>query len=94
MNRLTVLNPKVFQEIPAIKGAARLARLKDATIGFVDNSKQNADLFIEHLRALLRERYGIAPGVKVRKHAPKDELAERDFSELAKCSAVVQCYGD
>jgi hypothetical protein len=94
MNRLTVLNPKVFQDIPAIKGPARLAGLKGATIGFIDNSKQNADLFIERLRALLHDRYGIAPGVTVRKHAPKDELAERDFAELAKCSAVVQCYGD
>ena len=89
MYRLTVLNPKVFQDIPAIKGSARLACLKGATIGFVDNSKQNADLFIERLRALLHDRYGIAPGVKVRKHVP-----ERDFAELAKCSAVVQCYGD
>jgi hypothetical protein len=94
MNRLTVLNPTVFQDIPAIKGPARLARLNGAVIGFVDNSKQNADLFIERLRALLHDGYGIAPGIHVRKNAPKDELAERDLAKLARCAAVVQCYGD
>ena len=94
MNRITVLNPRVLQKIPALAGAKRLAALKGAVVGFVDNSKQNADVFIERLRAQLRDDYGITPGAKVRKHAPKDELAERDLAELVQCAAVVQCYGD
>ena len=94
MNRLTVLNPRVFQDIPALKGTTRLARLKDATIGFVNNSKLNADIFIERLQPMLREEYGIKIGATVRKAAPKDELTERDVAELSRCEAVVQCYGD
>ena len=94
MSRLTVLNPAVVPPITRLDGAGRLADLAGAMVGFVDNSKQNADLFIERLGARLREDYGITPGVKVRKRAPKDELTERDFAELAKCAAVVQCYGD
>jgi hypothetical protein len=94
MDRLTVLNPEVAQQITAIKGAARPGALKDIVVGFVDNSKLNADYFIERLQPLLRDEYGIKLGVRVRKHAPKDELAEHDFAELAKCAAVVQCYGD
>ena len=94
MSRITILNPKVSQPVAKVTGATRVAALKGATIGFVDNSKQNADHFIERVGTLLREQYGIAAGVKVRKRAPKDELSGRDLADLARCAAVVQCYGD
>lgn len=94
MYRLTVLNPEVAHDVKAIAGATRPAELKDLVVGFVDNSKQNADLFIERLRTMMRERYGIAPGVRVRKQAPKDELTDADLAALKGCTAVVQCYGD
>ena len=94
MAQITILNPKVAQPVAPITGATRIADLKGAVIGFVDNSKQNADHFIERVGALLRENYGIASKVTVRKRAPKDELADIDLAELVKCAAVVQCYGD
>lgn len=94
MSHITVMNPKVSPPIERVTGAARIADLKGAVIGFVDNSKQNADHFIECVVTHLREQYGIAAGVNVRKHAPKDELDGRDLAELVKCAAVVQCYGD
>ena len=94
MAAITILNPKVSQPVAPISGATRIADLKGAVIGFVDNSKQNADHFIERVGALLRENYGIASKVTVRKRAPKDELADVDLAELVKCAAVVQCYGD
>jgi hypothetical protein len=94
MNRVTVFNPKVAQQAAVIGAARRPAMLKDAVVGFVDNSKLHADRFIERLQPLLQEQYGIKLGPKVRKHAPKDELSERDLAELVKCAAVVQCYGD
>jgi hypothetical protein len=94
MSKITILNPKVSQPVAKVTGAVRVTDLKGAVIGFVDNSKQNADHFIERVSVLLREQYGIAAGVKVRKHAPKDELAAGDLAELVKCAAVVQCYGD
>ena len=94
MSRITLMNPKVSQPVAPITGATRIADLKGAVIGFVDNSKQNADHFIERVGALLRENYGIASKVTVRKRAPKDELADIDLAELVKCAAVVQCYGD
>ena len=71
-----------------------LAHDVGARVGFVDNSKQNADLFIGRLSELLRDEYGISPDVKVRKFAPKDELSGHELKELVKCAAVVQCYGD
>ena len=94
MTGITILNPKVSQPVTPITGATRIADLKGAVIGFVDNSKQNADYFIERVGALLRENYGIGANVTVRKCAPKDELAAGDLAELVKCAAVIQCYGD
>ena len=94
MTGITILNPKVSQPVTPITGATRIADLKGAVIGFVDNSKQNADHFIERVGALLRENYGIGANVTVRKHAPKDELAAGDLAQLVKCAAVIQCYGD
>ncbi len=94
MKPTIVLNPKPHQDIPALSGAKRPAGLSGARVGFVDNSKQNADLFIERLSERLRDEYGISPDVKIRKFAPKDELSERELKELVKCAAVVQCYGD
>ena len=94
MSRITLLNPKVSQPVAKVTGATRIANLTGAVIGFVDNSKQNADHFIARVGTMLREQYGIAADVRVRKHAPKDELADVDLAQLAKCAAVVQCYGD
>jgi hypothetical protein len=94
MKPTIVFNPKPRQDIPALSGAERPAGLSGARVGFVDNSKQNADLFIERLSERLHDEYGINPDVKVRKFAPKDELSEHELKELVKCAAVVQCYGD
>ena len=43
MSRITLMNPKVSQPVAPITGATRIADLKGAVIGFVVNSKQNAD---------------------------------------------------
>ena len=94
MKPTIVFNPKPRQDVPALSGAERPAGLRGARVGFVDNSKQNADLFIGRLSETLRDEYGIDPDVKVRKFAPKDELSEHELKELVKCAAVVQCYGD
>jgi hypothetical protein len=68
--------------------------VRGATVGFVDNSKLNADLFIGTLRPLLKSKYGIESSLTVRKSAPKDALTADDVAALAQCDAVVQCYGD
>ena len=94
MKQTTILNPTPHEDIPVLSAAKRPAGLSGAAVGFVDNSKQNADLFIERLSEQLREQYGISPDVKVRKFAPKDELSDGELRELVKCAAVVQCYGD
>jgi hypothetical protein len=94
MNRTTVLNPMAADQIAAADVAQRLAALKGVKVGFVDNSKLNADIFIGTLQPLLKDQYGIGSSIIVRKNAPKDELAGGDLDALNACDAVVQCFGD
>ena len=91
---VTVFNPHVTDEIAPVRTAAGLCELRGASIGFVDNSKVNADIFIGRLKPLLQELYGVRPGVTVRKLAPKDELSAADLEALRKHDAVIQCFGD
>lgn len=94
MHTLTVLNPGIADEVAQSDIAQALRDLRGASVGFVDNSKVNADLFLGRLKPLLAELYGAEPGVTVRKLAPKDELTETDLERLARHDAVIQCFGD
>jgi hypothetical protein len=89
-----VLAPVVTTEHPTIASALPLSALAGKRIAFVDNSKVNADFFLSRVSQVLVERFGIVAGPMIRKAAPKDRLADADFSEIAACQAVVQCFGD
>jgi hypothetical protein len=89
-----ILEPTVTEDVPAIPVARRLSGLRGKRLGFVDNSKCNADLFIQRLASQLADRFAIVAGPVVRKAAPKDRLSDSDFENLAQCDAVVQCFGD
>ena len=93
MRKLAVLNPVVSDVVVPVPAAPALARIAGARIAFVDNSKQNADLFLGSLKPLLEE-HGARPGETVRKLAPKDPLSAAELQALASCDAVVQCFGD
>ena len=91
---LDLLEPTVADRPPVIAGAKRLSDLHGKRVGFVDNSKCNADLFIRRLCSQFGDRYAVVAGPIVRKLAPKDRLSEADLSRLAQCDAVVLCFGD
>jgi hypothetical protein len=94
MTMQRVFEPTVSEQVPVVAVAQRLPELRGKRIGFVDNSKCNADLFIRHLAGALSDRFGIVQGPVIRKAAPKDRLSEGDLTTLAGCDAVVQCFGD
>jgi hypothetical protein len=89
-----ILEPVVTTEHPSIPSARPLPHLAGRRVAFVDNSKVNASFFLSRVSQMLVERFGIVAGPTIRKAAPKDRLAEKDFSEIATCDAVVQCFGD
>src|ERR1700721_171296 len=94
MTMRQVYEPTVIDQVAAISAAQRLPGLRGKRLGFVDNSKCNADLFIKRVAVQLTDRYATVEGPVIRKLAPKDRLSEKDFSSLAHCDAVVQCFGD
>src|ERR1700733_4295045 len=89
-----LLEPTVSDQSPAISAAQRLSDVRGKRLGFVDNSKCNADLFIQRLSTQLTDRFAVVRGPVIRKAAPKDRLTEADLANLAQCDAVVQCFGD
>src|SRR2546423_224078 len=93
MQKLIVLNPSIDAQTVDLPLAPKLDALRGARIGFVDNSKVNADVFLSRVKPLL-ERAGARVGDTIRKLAPKDELTELDLKQLAAHDAVIQCFGD
>jgi hypothetical protein len=91
---MQLLEPTVTDQSSSISTARRLSDIRGKRLGFVDNSKCNADLFIQRLSAQLTDRFAVVRGPIIRKAAPKDRLAEADLVSLAQCDAVVQCFGD
>jgi hypothetical protein len=89
-----LLEPTVSDQSLSISAAQRLSDVRGKRLGFVDNSKCNADLFIQRLSAQLTHRFAVVGGPIIRKAAPKDRLTESDLANLAQCDAVVLCFGD
>jgi len=94
MSQITVLNPKVIEEVSAVANAGRLKELNGKRIGFVDNSKVNVGLFISRIEERLRDEFGVEIVASLRKLAPKDPLSDEEIGSLTDCDAVIQCYGD
>src|SRR5436309_15327585 len=71
------------------------ARLRGATIGLLENTKQNASLFLDELGKLLVDRYGAAGVVARTKQAFALPVPDDLLEELATtCQAVVTGVGD
>jgi hypothetical protein len=71
------------------------ARLRGATIGLLENTKQNASLFLDEVGKLLVDRYGAAGVVARTKRAFALPVPDDLLDELAaSCRAVVIGVGD
>jgi hypothetical protein len=90
----SIIEPVVAENIAEVRQAPRLVSLRGSRVGFVDNSKLNADRFLAQVAADLVNDHGALMGPVIRKLAPKDHLTEADFARLTGCDAVVQCFGD
>jgi hypothetical protein len=72
----------------------RLNTLNGKTIGFLDNSKSNADILLDEVAAVLSEEYDVAETIHRRKDKspiPASAIADQ---LAAQCDAVVNAYGD
>jgi len=72
----------------------RLDSLEGTTVGFLNNSKTNADVFLDELSIVLQEEYGVAD-VEFRRKDNASIPAGPIASTLHEtCDAVVNAYGD
>ncbi len=91
---VSIMNPVIYDDTPRLPLAPPLNALRAARVAFVDNSKVNADVFLDHVKALLGERHGVVVGSTVRKLAPKDDLSAAELAQLGEYDAVIQGFGD
>ena len=91
---MRILSPAIAQRGKSIPIAPREHSLEDQIWGFVDTSKVNADIFIDHLKTGIAKAYRPKDFVVVRKEAPGFALSAEQIGRLEKCSFVVFCFGD
>jgi hypothetical protein len=90
-----LVNPTTQAIVAPFSGASRTPSLAGARIGIIDDSKRNADVLLEELVQVLRDRYEISDVRWHRKPSasrPADPTAIRDLAE--QCDAVVVGVGD
>lgn len=76
-------------------GARRLTSLAGTRLGVIDDSKKNADVFLQELVEVLRTRYEISEVMWHRKPSasrPADPAAIRELAQ--QCDAVIVAVGD
>ena len=91
---MRVLTPTAVKKSESLPIAPRMDDLQGKVWGFVDTSKVNADMFIEHLKAEITKAYRAKDFVVVRKEAPGFSLTEEQTKRLEPCACVVFCFGD
>ena len=90
---IEILNPRgvfYFEENPI---ASRLSDIDNRVVGLIDNSKDNANLFLETVLSLISKRNTVGGVLRIRKPAGS---MPADFTEefIQKCDYVINAFGD
>lgn len=92
---LVVLDPTNSAEFVEVSLAPRLDSLEGKVVGFLDNSKLNADRFLALLEQELASRYHLAEVVRARKPSGSRICPEEILSDLvSRCDAIITAVGD
>ncbi len=92
VNTIRIVSPIGQRAVERMALARRLDTLNGKSIGFIDNIKPNAGLFIQHIEAMIRADY---PGVQthtVRKNFTSSKLIANELE--GKVDALVNAWGD
>mgnify|MGYP003312032611 FL=1 len=88
-------DPTTQAIVAPFDGAPRLPTLAGTRLGIIDASKRNADVLLQELAAVLRNRYEIADVKWQRKPSAARAADPAAIRELADtCDAVVIAIGD
>lgn len=88
---ITLINPLSETTTKRSALARRIPTLKGKSIGFIDNIKPNAGLFLRYIEEMIRADYPDVKTETVRKNfTPNALIADK----LGKVDAVVNAWGD
>ena len=90
---MIVLSPEGKAQTSAkkIAGIAQFSDLRGKVVGFLDNSKPNADKLAERFGELLKEKYGVANMITRRKLTAQQGAPKQYLDELASQADFVIC---
>jgi hypothetical protein len=94
---MIVLSPEGKAPSSAAKVASvpQFTELRGKVVGFLDNSKPNADKLAERFGELLKEKYGVASMVTRRKLTAQQGAPKQYLDELAsQADFVISGLGD
>ena len=94
---MIVLSPEGKAQTSAAKIASvpQLTDLRGKVVGFLDNSKPNADKLAERFADLLKEKYGVANMITRRKLTAQQGAPKQYLDELAsQADFVISGLGD
>ena len=91
-NVVRLVNPVGFRERSQLTLAPRLKSLEGKAIGFIDNIKPNAGLFLDYIEEMLKADY---PGTTIHK-VRKDFTSSRLIADQlhGKVDGAVNAWGD
>ena len=91
-NIVGLVNPVGQRALARATLAPRLATLDGKSIGFIDNIKPNAGLFIQYIEEMIRANYAGVETHTVRKNFTSSKLIAHELD--GKVHALVNAWGD
>lgn len=91
-NTIRIVNPVGLRAAERIALARRLETLSGKSIGFIDNIKPNAGLFIQYIEDMLRAQFSGVQTHTVRKNFTSSKLIANELE--GKVQALVNAWGD
>ncbi len=92
---MIIVHPAAEDVARQLALAPRLPSLRGARLGIIDNSKYNADVFLESLETILTRDYGMERVERYRKASPSIPTPPEILGRLAEsCDALVHGVAD
>jgi hypothetical protein len=89
---MEIIDPTTDREIKAGKLASRSHDLTAKRIGLLDNSKPNADIFLEYVGRLLKQKF---PGIELFARRKMTRTESDCLQELTEnCDFVISAFAD
>jgi hypothetical protein len=88
-----LMNPRGIARYDRNAVAPRVKDLDGGVIGLLDDSKNNANVFLEHVLEVLKRKYSFADVLRIQKKAGSvPAVFTPEF--LTRCQFIVNAFGD